>query len=324
MTNAATEPTYKYGIDQCDVLDKARLVEFRAKRIEWVDLLEKDKLHSVSEQLSSLVWQDAVFRLFNEGRRLHDPSLPTSSMAFLLAEALTYGYVNGLVLGVSRLTDPRQETKKGDRNVVSLRRVFEDIRDHRHLITREIFVCYDGVIYDVAMMPSPSMRGGDGGSGWIAIGGSQDAWTPARLHNHFDALSGVSNANRRRDDVIADQAFNEIEALLSSPIFEKLRALRNKVVGHAADPASRASLADFGFTLLEAEEALKLLCRVQQRLQIGLLWNSSSTVMPIPQFDIMEHMDQPFLRPDQIEVLSPFWDDLVRAREGWSKEPGEP
>ena len=325
MSNGTGTACFSYPADRCDVRDQARLAEFRAKRAEWVNLLEQDKLHSVSTQLSSLVWQDAVFRLFNEVQRLHDPKHPTASMASVLAGALTNGYVTGLVLGVSRLTDPKSETKKGDRNVVSLRRVFEDVQEHRHLITRENFVCYDGCVYDPHTVPPPSEReASHAGAGWLAIGGSYDWSTPTRLHQHFDALSGIEPKQRSRDDVIADPAFAEIEAMLSASVIENLRTLRNKVIAHAADPASRAHLDSFGFTLNEAEEALKLLCRAQRRVQVGLLWNSSNTVMPVPQFDVMEYMDQPFLREDQIEPLASFWEGLTQAREAWSDETGEP
>lgn len=72
MSAAAGHAPYTYPPDMCDVRDHAKLLAFRAKRAEWVVLLEKDPLHSVSSQLSALVWQDAVFRLFNEAWRLND------------------------------------------------------------------------------------------------------------------------------------------------------------------------------------------------------------------------------------------------------------
>jgi hypothetical protein len=315
MTTASQAP-YRFAAEKCDVQDHAKLLAFREKRAEWVALLEQNPLHSVSRQLSSLVWQDAVFRLFHEANRLGNRGPSTASHAPLLVEALTNGYVVGLVLGVSRLTDPKNDTKKGDRNVVSLRRVFEDIRDHCHLITREVFVCYDGLVYDVNTIPPPSHRI-DGEAAGLAVGGPRDTITPTMLHEHFDRLSGVPAAARRRDDVIADWAFDEIESLLALPVVEKLRTLRNKVIAHAADPASRATVQNFGFSLDEARLVLHALCRAYELVQINLLWNSSGNVMPIPQFDIMEHMDQPFLKPSHIEALMPFWQELISEREQW-------
>jgi hypothetical protein len=319
MTKTTGPAPYTYPAERCDVLDKANLGRFREKRAQWIELLEKDKLHSVGTQLSALVWQDAVFRLLNEAWRLNDPANPTASMASLLVEALTNGYVTGLVLGVSRLTDPRKQTKKGDQDVVSLRRVFDDIRANRDIITREVFVCYDGLVYDIGDIPPPSARGGRSGAFTsVSIGGPLDDVTPTLLHEHFDKLSGVSPDKRRREDLIGESEFDEITALMTIPVIEKLRTLRNKIVAHAADPASRDSLTSFGFSLAEAEEALKALTQAQQRVQLNLLWNTDSGVMPIPQFDIMEHMDQPFLRPEQLEALAPFWARIAKEREDWT------
>jgi hypothetical protein len=317
-TSSPKSSPYNFPVDRCDVFDKAQLKDFRKKRAEWVDLLEKDHLHSVGRQLSSLVWQDAVFRLINEARRLQDPLTPTSSMASIIVEALGEGYVTGLVLGVSRLTDPKEKSAK--RNVVSLRRVFEDIREHSDLMTREIFVCYDGCVYDPHKIPPPSSSGPTpAGPVGFAVGGPRDFITPTRLHQHFDALSSVDPARRSRGDKISNAAFDKIEAIFSAPVIKKFRKLRNKVIAHAADATSRAELEnEFGFTLSEAEESLRLLCHAQHEVQINLLWNTSSSVMPVPQFDIMEHMDKPFLRPEQMEALAPFWQELARLREAWS------
>ncbi len=106
-----------------------------------------------------LVWQDAVFRLFNEAWRLEDSAQPSGVTAPLLAEAVVNGYVANLVLGVSRLTDKADYGKSGARNVVSLRRLVDEIKGKRDLITRENFVCYDGLVYDVNTIPPPSQRG---------------------------------------------------------------------------------------------------------------------------------------------------------------------
>ncbi|MBL6458445.1 hypothetical protein JMJ55_24205 [Belnapia sp. T6] len=320
MSSTGGRVLYTYSLDKCDVQDKTKLADFRKARAEWVDLLEKDPLHSVSRQLSGLVWQDAVFRLFNEAWRIEDPAQPSGVTAPLLAEALVNGYVANLVLGVGRLTDKADYGKSGARNVVSLKRLVEEIKSKRDLITREIFVCYDGLVYDVNTIPPPSRRGSGGFIG-VEIGGPFDWSTPTLLHEHFDGLSGVDPSARSRTDTIADAAFDEIETLLSCPEIEKLRELRNKVIAHAADPISRAHLSSFGFKLQEAKVALHALCWAYHRVQINLLWNSGGGVMPIPQFDIFDRMDISLLSQAQTSGLPPFWQQVVAERERWVKEP---
>jgi hypothetical protein len=320
MSSALGLAPYKHPLDKCDVQDRTKLADFRKVRAEWINLLEKDPLHSVSRQLSGLVWQDAVFRLFNEAWRIEDPARPSGVTAPLLTEALVNGYVANLVLGVGRLTDKADYGKSGARNVVSLKRLAEEIRSKRDLITREIFVCYDGLVYDVNTIPPPSQRGSGDFSG-VEIGGPSDFLSPLQLHEHFDGLSGVDPSARRRTDTIADAAFDEIERLLSCPEIEKLRDLRNKVIAHAADSTSRAQLSSFGFNMPEAEVALRALCWAYHRVQINLLYNSGGGVMPVAQFDIFDRMDISLLSQTQASGLSPFWKQIVAERERWVREP---
>jgi hypothetical protein len=151
MTTAARP--YKCPPEGCDVRDKAKLEAFRAKRLEWLHLLENDEEHSTTGQLGALLWQDAAFHLFNEMRKGAPGGRPPTITSPLLAEALDNGYVTNMILGIGRLIDRRSD-------VVSLRRVFDDVRAQRSLITREIFVCFDGLRFDPDSIPPPWERGG--------------------------------------------------------------------------------------------------------------------------------------------------------------------
>src|SRR5471032_2379862 len=88
-------PSCRYPVEECDVMDRAALVTFREKRLEWSALLEYGPQHKVSAQLSALLWQDAAFRLFNEIRRLSDSVKPATVAAPLVAEELDNAYVTG-------------------------------------------------------------------------------------------------------------------------------------------------------------------------------------------------------------------------------------
>ena len=56
-------------ICECDVSDKELLALFRLKRDEWKRCLIDDS-YSVSQQISHLLWNDTVFRTFNEARKI--------------------------------------------------------------------------------------------------------------------------------------------------------------------------------------------------------------------------------------------------------------
>ena len=308
------QPTYSEPPEECDVEDREAFIAFRAKRLEWLALLRDDPEHSIYSQLSSLVWQDSVFRLFNEIWRTTPPDQPTALRNSLLAEALGSGYVTGMILGVGRLTDPAE--RKAERGVVSLRRVFEDICNHRHLLTREIFVCCNNRYYDPDTIPPPSARGGIGG-GFIGI--ASNLFDAPKLHPRFDILSGVAPSKRSRRDLIVEAKFAEIEALLSVPSIARIRDLRNKFIAHAADAHSRqaASVGKLNFTLGQGEEALHTLCQVFQILRGDILCSFDGPIVPVAQFSVLEGLTEPAILPGQRKGLMETWHQLTKERNDW-------
>ena len=139
---------YEYGVDQCSVTDKALLTEFREKRSEWMDWLERDVHHNIFGQIHSMMWNDAAYRSLNEARRFASANNPTASMNGMFGELIDRGYVSTQVLDICKITDRSNSDPK--KAVISLPRLLDNIRDHRHLLTRENFVSYDGLPYDYA------------------------------------------------------------------------------------------------------------------------------------------------------------------------------
>jgi hypothetical protein len=307
---------YRYELDECDVMDCVRLAEYRTKRLEWLAMLDHDDEHSVTGQLSSLLWQDAVFHLFNEMRRGAPGGRSPTITSPVLAEALDNGYVTNMILGISRLVDGRND-------VISLRRVFNDIRVHRILITREVYVCYDGLRYDVSKIPPPWERGVPPGQlVGIQLGGPLDASTPTRLHQMFDRLSNTDVSTRHRSNQISGTVFEEIDALLSDPLLKEFRERRNKFVAHAADPRSRAntSLSGYGITMADVEKSLRLLLRANHAIQSQLLWASGGGLMPTAQFNVLDGL-QGSANEEQRAELGEVWSRLSEERNSWHEYP---
>jgi hypothetical protein len=316
----STPPAYAQPLSKCDVLDRENLEAFRSKRLEWYTLLDHDPEHSVWSQLAALLWEDCTFRLFNELRRL-TPSEPLSALtSSLVAEAIDNNYVQTMILGVSRLTDPQPaDPSKG---VVSLRRVFSDVQDHRHLITREAFICYDGMRFDPSTIAWPREFSGSAGPTWTQIGGPLDRSTPLRLHNRFDRLSGTDAAHRTRFDRVNETIFAEINALLSRPAINRIRSTRNKFIAHASDARSRGPQSGPILSIANVEDALRPLVQAYHRLASDVLlgMGSGDALMPTPQFDPLEGLVDA-LTSEQKEHLLTFWDELVEAHNRWHEEP---
>jgi hypothetical protein len=213
------------------------------------------------------------------------------------------------------------------RGVISLRRLLDDIRHHRDLITRENFVAYDGLPYDYAavqeayldsMTPEELRK-----FRWVATNGP-DSWGMSEIkHRAFDKLSGVATGNRTPRDLIHDNVFRTLESWCNAPILGKLRALRNKFVGHAADEFSRRNepLDRLGVSLDEIAEGQQIVVRTAIAIGSHILYDTAlGELVPTPQFDVFEHLEMPFIPADRMKEIGDWWDSHRCEREDWLGE----
>ena len=319
------EKAYEYDVDQCSVNDKALLTDYREKRSEWIGWLERDVYHSIWDQIHSIMWNDAVYRTFNEARRFASEENPTASLNGMFGEFIDRGYVSTQVLDLCKITDrSNDDPKKG---VVSLRRLFDDIRNHRHLLTRENFVSHDGLPYDHAAVQQAyvdSLTAEElGEARWIATKGP-DAWGMSGImHSAFDELSGVAADGRTRTDLIHEEVFGTIETWFNTPILRKLRTHRNKFIGHAADELSRRiePLDRLGLSLDEIAEAQRIVVRIATAIGSHVLYDTAlGGVVPTPQFNIFENLEMPVIPADDVEEIGEWWHSHQRERENWLRE----
>ena len=85
-----------------------------------------------------------------------------------MTEALIGGHAATRVLAICRLVDNR-----GD-DLISLRKLLKDIRSNVPLLTRENYVCFDGLPYDYEAVQRRDMKNRVGkGFFWVAMGRDQ-------------------------------------------------------------------------------------------------------------------------------------------------------
>jgi hypothetical protein len=320
-----TEREYEYGVDQCSVSDKALLTDFREKRSEWIGWLERDVHHSIWGQIHSIMWNDAVYRSLNEARRFASSEDPTASVNGMFGAFIDRGYVSTQVLDICKITDRSSDDPK--KGVISLRRLFHDIRDHRRLLTRENFVSYDGLPYDYAAAQQAHIDGLTpeelGKLRWVATKGP-DAWGISEIvHRAFDELSGIAGNERTRTDLIHEHVFGTIETWFHAPILTKLRTHRNKFIGHAADELSRRiePLDRLGLSLDEIAEAQRIVVRIATAIGSHILYDTApGGVVPTPQFNVFENLEMPVIPANSMQDIGDWWDNHQRERENWVRE----
>jgi hypothetical protein len=140
---------YEYTIEQCDVPEARRgaLHEFRVFRRKCLEYMRGDSETSVVNQVHELAWDTAAFRTLNEARRIEPDREPNGATW----ELLTKGYAGIMTQGVRRLIDRDPRTD-------SVWNVITELEKRPELLTRENFVCHDGLPYDYAEVQAESLR----------------------------------------------------------------------------------------------------------------------------------------------------------------------
>jgi len=316
---------YEYDVDVCSVSNKELLTEFREKRSEWMDWLERDVQHNIWSQIHSIMWNDAAYRSLDEARRFASEGNPTAAVNGMFVEFIAQGYVSTQVLAICKITDRSDNNPK--KGVISLRRLLDDIDNHRHLLTRENFVSYDGLPYDYAAVEQAyidsltpeelaEIR-------WVPTKGPEAWGLSDRMHSAFDELSGVAADERTPTDLIHEDVFKTVKACFDEPILEKLRTNRNKFIAHAADKLSRknAPLDRLGLSLDEIAEAQRIIIRIATTIGSQILYDSAlGGVVPTPQFNVFENLEMPFIPAANLEEIGDWWHRHASERENWLRE----
>lgn len=181
---AQDEDIYRYSVDQCDVVDKVALLAFREKRRVWLSWLNSDDVHAIWPQISSALWNDVAFRTISEIALADAESALNNPV---LTEALVHGYYSAQALSIRRLFDQRSD-------VISLRRLLDDIEQNLALFTRENYVAHDGLPYDYEEIERQKMieiMSAGGGHFWAEQHGPK-AYIPAQArHKTLTVYAGV-------------------------------------------------------------------------------------------------------------------------------------
>ncbi len=173
-----------------EVVDQHRLADYLAKRTEWLSWYETGagESNSLLNQWFAMLLSEMSFRVVRE----ECAKDPTSILNVpIVAHLLNSGYFSSQVLATRRLLDTRDKN-----DIISLRRLINDIHKNLDLITREVYVSFDGTAY------APELPE-------VEIPGLQPAqspfseWNRSRVRQErFDKLSKVLPENRARDNKI--------------------------------------------------------------------------------------------------------------------------
>lgn len=311
------EGRYKYRAEGCDVICKQKLRQFRVQKIKWLFWLRGDDQHAIRDQVTALLSDYAMFQTINDLRVKQAKSKRqgvhfNASVLFLLDS----GFVAKQAMGIRRLID-----KSGD--VISLKRLVDDIKQNRELISREVFVAHDGLPYDYACVREAYYAEkikvgkecyfeGVETSGPKAFGASE------RCHKVFDSLAGIAPSHRKRDDMLPAQLFDDLSGKLG--VCADLQKFADKFIAHPADPNSRSKLtaSQNAVTLKKLTQCLQAIVAVASSISRRLLGDGTSWTVPQPSFDPIKNLDKAWIETNALEEARQSLEKHMTAIEKWS------
>lgn len=282
---------FQIAVEQCDVDDKKRLVRYRTYWTKWMSWYRYNtsEPHSIESQIHQMLFSDLTYRAIVSVRESVVADVAISARSSTLAYLLDRGYLFSQVLSLQKLLDDRKD-------VISVKRLLKDVREHRHLITREIYVAGDGHPYDYNKWSETvdktnlmvEMYG-------IDAPGLFRFATSKYLHGTFDLLSGKQPIERTRKDVIPESIFKALETWISGPSAREITSIRHNFIAHAANAIRLGSLRFKGVKLSQIDDLQRAIVRVERALTDHVLSiRIARDVVPSPPLGVFRGLDLPY------------------------------
>lgn len=279
----------------------------------WKRIYEADE-NSINQQISKLAWDLAAFTCFVELVRRAPDSRSGKQLNGMFMDMLVSGFWSTTMQGVRKLAE--QMSIHGRRGVCSLGGLLQDAQAVRPRLTRRVFVeDIAGAEYDHEATRERYWQ-------WLMDGEPGPKWVPREYHYEiseqrhqvFDWLSGTTPETRRPDDVIREQVFSDLDERLKrlNAVVEHV----NVAVAHAATEASRAGRVLERWNLDDAKASIKELAQIAELVGNWFCFSGVGTVLPTPQFDQFEHLDQPLFQGDT-DALREIWDAIDEEMSHW-------
>jgi hypothetical protein len=188
----------------------------------WKECLLGEDSNSIFNQISNMIWDVAIFNLFDESwrtqKRKHN-ELP--GLNIRLQMFITWNFITAQVSSIRRLVDSYEI--RGHKGVYSIRALIKDIRKKHEILTREVFLESQGLplfFSSESDTPDPAV--------WLDI---------SEAHKRFDILSGIQPENRSKTDKISLNVLDGLDRKLDS--CTQIKKYVDKYIAHPSTPESR-------------------------------------------------------------------------------------
>ncbi len=290
-----------------EVIDQNRLAVYLEKRAKWLSWYETGagESNSLQDQWFAMLLSEMSFRVVrDEGAQ--DPASIVNIP--LVAHLLSSGYFSSQVLATRRLLDGRPD-------VISLRRLIDDIRKNRNLITREIYVTFDGTAYkpELPELTVPGLQPADS---------PFSEWNRSRVrHERFDKLSKVTPNDRARDNEIHESVFSKMDGWINASAASKLVTFSHKYLAHAAQQSSINTAFPTGLSFAEVEGIQKAVVQ-SMRVIYDIILSSGiySEVVPMVPLGFFGKVWNRESLVESTARMNKQWDAMAEERNQWVRD----
>lgn len=271
--------------------------EFEDKMARWKECLAGENRNSVINQLHSMVWNAAIFRVVNEARSLAEKNENGEiELNALLHNFINHCFFENQLLAIRRLTDTYPI--EGDRGVFSVISLLKDMNANLQLFTRINMLKQRGLEYDYKKVVKKERQlikeHMEKGIRTFSIPGHIDSHSVKRRHKEIDVLTGKNLTDRSLSDVVNKGV---IEFLISKAekASEDANIHVNKFIAHSASPESQKadSVDEVKITLGHIYGSTKVLCEIAAFLDTYLISGVSHIgFLAFPQRDQLRYIDR--------------------------------
>ncbi|MCB2209254.1 hypothetical protein KQH62_00025 [bacterium] len=267
----------------------------------WKNALESNDINSVFIQITSMVWDTAIFKIIYEGQktkfknRPKNPRINHSLYSFILRN-----YLLTQTTYIRRLTDSSYGIE-GEKGTYSLRAIIEDIKKYRVVLTRQKFFNLNQMLYDTSKIKQERdlfFRNNSGAETALNIPPELDWITIEETHKTFDKLSNTVYEQRNPSDTIDNEVLGYLVEMLDS--CERISNYVNKFVAHSATPESRS-----------------LMNQDQYQVSLSDIWNAHKKILDVANFISatlfsIDHM----ALPDEPPGFFDYWEEPLFEKDG--------
>jgi hypothetical protein len=281
----------------------------------WKHAYDSDE-NSISRAISKVSWDLAAFSCVVEAvRQAPDTKSGGKRLNGMVMDLLAGGFWSSTMQAIRRLVDKTQPLY-GRNAVCSLGAIIGDAKAVRPRLTRRVYVTdIAGLPYNYELIRKRRLR-------FAMEQRAEVFWVPRDLyyepseqrHAEFDWLSGATPGNSSDDDVIREEVFDRLEARLAT--LDGVVEHATLHFAHAASEASRQGRVLDRWGLDDAKSALKEISQVAELVGRWFCFSGVGSVLPTPQFDQFEFMEQPLLQ-GSTDSLQKVWNDIAEECGRW-------